>query len=144
MKIVHASDFASLADLAAFKAAKAKGYSDQRAFKFGDNGIGCWGDFTATEEKAFCALPYEDWESEWGAGSAARGKKVKVTLLDKDKKPTDKTAVLELRDTMPYSANIENGAGIDLNPGALKALGLTSPVDPKETLLSWEWEYVMQ
>lgn len=38
---VTASDFASLKDLAAFKAAKARGLSDVKAFAVGDNGIGC-------------------------------------------------------------------------------------------------------
>lgn len=136
MPTVFASDFANLKDLEVFKAAKARGLSDQAAFRLGDNGIGCWGDFTTTEEVAMCALPYEDWYGRFGAGSAARGKKVKVTVLNDDKTPTDRTAILELRDTMPHRDNIKNGCGIDLNPGAMKALGLSGEI---KQLVSWEW-----
>ena len=35
-----ASSFADLADVRAFKRAKAKGMTDQEAFRYGDNGIG--------------------------------------------------------------------------------------------------------
>ena len=61
MPIVIASSFADLADVEAFKKAKAKGLTDQEAFKVGDNGVGAWGDFTAQEDTPMCALPPEDW-----------------------------------------------------------------------------------
>lgn len=137
MNIVFASDFASLEDLEKFKEAKEKGFSDQEAFKVGDNGMGCWGDVTATEEKGMCALPYEDWHNRYGVGAKAWGAKVKVTLLDENKNPVGEAVALELRDTMPHKANCENGCLIDLNPGALKLLGLVSPV---KQLVGWEWE----
>jgi hypothetical protein len=37
---------------------------------------------------------------------------------------------------MPHRAHITNGCGIDLNPGALRCLGLESPV---KTQVYWEW-----
>ena len=43
-----ASSFADLADVRAFKRAKAKGMTDQEAFRYGDNGIGCFGDDVTT------------------------------------------------------------------------------------------------
>lgn len=126
---VLASDFASLKDLAAFKAAKARGLSDEEAFKVGDNGEGCWGDFTATEDTAMCALPPDEWLIKWGPGEGARGKLVLVTYHGK-------MVVCELRDTMPHYRNITNGCGIDLNPGALKAFGLVSPI---KVPVAWSW-----
>lgn len=68
MPTVKASTFADPADVAAFKKAKAAGKTDAQAFKVGDNGIGKWGDFTATETAAMCALPREDWEEKMGQG----------------------------------------------------------------------------
>jgi hypothetical protein len=73
-----------------------------------------------------CALPPEKWKP---FGNAARGKKVLV-------KCGGKQVICELRDTMPHEANITNGAGIDLNPAAWKALGHTPPVSLRAT---WEW-----
>ena len=71
MPIVTASSFADPADVVAFKKAIAAGKSEKEAFKVGDNGIGKWGDFTATEDVPMCALPQEDWQAKWGAGSKA-------------------------------------------------------------------------
>jgi len=147
MRTTYASDFASLQDLAAFKKAKAEGLSDGQAFAVGDNGLGCWGDSTSTDKTPMCALPYEDWFERFGKGSKARGAKVKVTLVEPAEPPTSNrkgmstppvatSVVCELRDTMPHRANCKNGCGIDLNPGALKALGLVSPVKVK---VIWEW-----
>jgi hypothetical protein len=117
MPTVTASSFADLKDLARFKKAIADGKSEAEALKVGDNGIGKWGDLTARDDVPMCALPPEDWQSKWGAGDRARGKKVAVTYKRK-------TVVGELRDTMPHKKNIKNGAGIDLNPGFGKAFGL--------------------
>lgn len=122
---VKASSFADPADVAAFKRCKAKGHSDEYCFAYGDNGIGCWGDDTTTNVP-MCALPREDWIA---FGSAARGKKVLVAA-------GGKSVVCELRDTMPWKRNIKNGAGIDLNPAACKALGLKPPILVDAT---WEW-----
>ena len=128
--IVVATSFADLNDLAAYQKAIAKGKSEAEALKVGDNGIGIWGDKTARDDVAMCALPREDWESKWGVGNAARGKKVSVTYKGK-------TVVGELQDTMPRKANIRNGAGIDLNPGFAKAFALTPPFTIKD--VRWEW-----
>lgn len=122
---VMASSFADPADVAAFKRCKAQGKTDQECFKVGDNGIGKWGDDT-TANVAMCALPPEDWEH---LGSKARGARVLVTA-------NKRSVVAELRDTMPRKANIKNGAGIDLNPAAVAALGLKPPIMVPAT---WEW-----
>lgn len=122
---VMASSFADPADIAAFRKCKATGKSDQECFKVGDNGIGKWGDDT-TNGKPMCALPPEHWRP---LGIKARGAKVLV-------KANGKQVVCELRDTMPSLVNIKNGAGIDLNPAAVKALGLKPPIMIKAT---WTW-----
>ena len=130
MPTVIASSFADLADLEAFRRAKAQGKSDKEAFKVGDNGIGCWGDFTARDDILMCALPPEDWLAKWGDGASARGQKVKVTYQGKE-------VIGELRDTMPHKAYITNGAGIDLNPGFAKAFGVNPPFMLQN--VEWEW-----
>ena len=122
---VKASSFADPVDVAAFKRCKAKGGTDQECFKVGDNGIGKWGDDT-TGPVPMCALPPEDWEH---LGSAARGAKVLVVA-------NKASVVCELRDTMPHKAHIQNGAGIDLNPAAVNALGLRPPIMVDAT---WQW-----
>ena len=73
-----------------------------------------------------CALPREDW-AEFGA--KARGKRVSVWA-------NGRNVICELRDTMPSRANIKNGAGIDLNPAACKALGLKPPI---MVAAEWAW-----
>ncbi len=123
---VIASSFADPADIIAFNKCKAKGKTDQECFKVGDNGIGKWGDATTTNVP-MCALPPEDWKE---FGGKARGKKVLV-------KVGGRSVVCELRDTMPAKKNIKNGAGIDLNFAAWKALGHTPPV-----MLAGTWQWV--
>lgn len=113
----YATSFADPADVAAFRKCKAQGKSDAQCFKVGDNGIGCWGDDT-TAARPMCALPPEDWKP---LGKNARGAKVLVIV-------GYKSVLCELRDTMPARRNIKNGAVIDLNPAACKALGLTPPM----------------
>src|ERR1044072_293201 len=44
---VLASSFADPADIAAFKKCKREGHTDSYCFKYGDNGIGYWGDETS-------------------------------------------------------------------------------------------------
>jgi hypothetical protein len=121
---VKASSFADPADIRAFKKCKAQGKSDQECFKVGDNGIGKWGDDT-TVDRPMCALPPDDWEQF----SNPRGKLVRVVCGGLE-------VVCELRDTMPRKKNIKNGAGIDLNQAAWKALGKTPPVMEKA---NWSW-----
>ncbi|MCP9229993.1 hypothetical protein NMG46_07000 [Mesorhizobium sp. LMG 17147] len=77
-----------------------------------------------------CALPRDVWEAKWGKGDAARGKKVAVTYRGK-------TVLGELRDTLPTTASIKNGAGIDLNPGFVNAFGLN--YEFKLPGFDWEW-----
>lgn len=122
---VKASSFADPADVVAFRRCKAQGKSDQECFKIGDNGIGKWGDDT-TEPVPMCALPPEDWKP---LGDKARGAKVRVAANGRE-------VICELRDTMPAKNHITNGAGIDLNPAAVEALGLKPPVMISAV---WEW-----
>lgn len=130
-----ASSFADPADVRAFQRCKAKGKSDLECFKVGDNGVGCWGDFTAQETDPMCALPPQEMEAKWGSVAAAKHKKVLVTLTGPGGKLTRKMVVCTLADRMPRKAN-KSGAGIDLNPAASKALGLRPPhLVPAE----WEW-----
>lgn len=125
---VKASSFADPEDVRAYEACRARGGSPQQCYKLGDNGLGLWGDRT-TAPAPMCALPREDWEERWGKGAAARGKRVVVSARGQ-------TVVCELRDTMPRRANIRNGAGIDLNPAAVQALGLVPPILVSAT---WAW-----
>lgn len=130
MPLVTASSFADPKDVEAYKKAIAQGKSEAEALKVGDNGIGKWGDNTATDAVPMCALPPEDWLAKWGSSAKARGKKVAVTYKGK-------TVIGELRDTMPHKAKITNGAGIDLNPGFAKAFNVTPPFMLKN--VQWEW-----
>ena len=130
MPTVTASSFADPADYAAYLKAKRQGKTEKEALAVGDNCIGLWGDATGAVDKAICALPPEDWQTKWGPGSIARGKKVAVTYQGK-------TVIGELRDTMPSKAHIKNGAGIDLNLGFAKAFGLTPPF----LLPGFKWEW---
>jgi hypothetical protein len=130
MPIVKASTFADFNDVAAYRKAIAEGKSRSEALRLGDDGIGSWGDDTTSEDIPMCALPPEDWETKWGGGENARGKKVRVTYKGK-------SVTGDLRDTMPHKKNITNGAGIDLNPGFVKSFGLK----PGFLLdgFAWEW-----
>jgi hypothetical protein len=126
---VKASSFADPGDVARFRRCKAGGGSDQECFKVGDNGVGCWGDDTSEGSGPSCALPPEDMAERWGSKAAARRKKVLVVA-------NGRQVVCLLKDTMPHRANIKNGAGIDLNPDAVKALGLAPPIMVPAV---WSW-----
>jgi hypothetical protein len=130
MPTVTASSFADPKDVAAYKKAIEEGKTPEQACKVGDNGIGKWGDDTTRDDTPMCALPPEDWLAKWGSANKARGKKVAVTFRGK-------TVIGELRDTMPSKVNIENGAGIDLNPGFARAFNLSPPFMISE--VKWEW-----
>lgn len=125
---VRASSFADPADVAAFRACKARGGSDQECFRVGDNGIGCWGD-DVTAPTPYCALPPEDMEERWGSVSAARHQPVLVCA-------NGRTVSCILGDRMPHRAHIANGCGLDLSPAAVAALGLHPPVLIPAT---WSW-----
>ena len=120
---VTATSFADPADVAAYKKCKAQGMSDSEAFKFGDNGIGCWGDDTTTDEPC-CALPPEHMEARWGSVKAAKHKKVLVTINGVE-------VECVLKDRLPREVH-----KIDLNPGACAKFGLTPPVKIKA---AWRW-----
>jgi hypothetical protein len=126
---VKASSFADPADVRAFKRCKERGGSDQDCFKVGDNGIGAWGDDCSEGSGASCALPPDDMISKWGSVEAAKHKPVYVTANN-----TRITCIL--RDRMPWKKNITNGAGIDLNPDSVRALGLEPPLMTRAT---WQW-----
>ena len=127
--IVTASSFADQADVVAYKQCLKSGQTAKQCFAVGDNGVGLWGDDT-TVDKPLCALPPDDWLAKWNTGLIARGKRIELSL-------NHRKVVCELRDTMPAKANIKNGAGIDLNPGAAKALGLRPPF--MQPNISWRW-----
>ncbi len=119
-----ASSVADPADIRAFKRCKARGHSDMTCFKTGDNGLGKWGDDT-TADRPMCALPREDWAHL----KKPAGTGVLVTVKGK-------TVRCELRDTLPAKRFIKNGVVIDLNPAAIRALGLKIPL---LTRCSWQW-----
>jgi len=100
MPKVTASSFADPDDVKAYRDAIAAGKTKAQAFKVGGNGIGFWGGDTTSEQHPMCALPPEDWRAWWKIKAAARGKRVAVTYKGR-------TAIGELRDTIPAKANIK-------------------------------------
>lgn len=123
---VKATSFADPADVAAFKHCKAQGNSDMTCFARGDNGVGKWNDDCTAGSGPACALPPEEWAQ---FGSAARGKEVIVEHNGKE-------VTCKLKDTLPHYANIKNNTGIDLNPDACEALGISIPADAE---VRWRW-----
>ena len=128
-----ASSFADPSDVAAFQSCKAQGKSDQECFRVGDNGIGCWGDPTNEGSGPSCALPPDDMEAKWGSVAAAKHRPVVVHA-------NGRTIVCVLKDRMPRKAHIKNGACIDLNPDAVRALGLQPPV---MVPVEWSWDLTL-
>ena len=120
---VRASSFADPIDVRAFDRCKSHGYSDKHCFRYGDNGVGYWGDNTKEGSGPSCALTPDDMRDEWGSVSAAHLQEVEVTFRDV-------SVTCQVKDTMPPRAyqQAHNGAGIDLNPGAVRALGLEPPI----------------
>jgi hypothetical protein len=125
--VVTATSFADRTDLADYRKCIKRGKTPAYCRGLGDDGVGKWGDDTTSEDKPMCALPTRDWEAKWGKGNRARGKKIAVTYVGK-------TVICELRDTL---GTPKNGAGIDLNPGAAKALGRKPPF--KLYRVEWKW-----
>jgi hypothetical protein len=123
-KSVKASSFADPADIARFKKLKRRGYSDRRAFKYGDNGIGAWGDRT-TKDIPMVALPRDDWRH-------LEDPRFRPVLV----KANHRVIRALLADTMPWKKHIKNGAGLDLNPMACKQLGLRPPIMVRA---EWKW-----
>ncbi len=124
-----ATSFADPGDLRAFKRCKDRGGTDLECFKIGDNGIGYWGDSTAEGTGPCCAITPDDMIEKWGSINAAKGKLVKVTYKNL-------TVTCDCRDRMKWKKRISNGAYIDLNSDACKALKLKLPVFAS---VSWEW-----
>jgi len=124
-----ASSFADPADVKAFLDCKAEGKTDEECFKVGDNGIGFWGDSTRQGTGPSCAVPPEKMIERWGGVDHSRFRMIQVDA-------NGESAIVVLKDTMPHEANITNGAVIDLNPDACKALGLTPPVLVDA---AWRW-----
>jgi hypothetical protein len=144
-EIVHvgkATSFADPADVDAFKKWKQiyldQGYSDEEAtnlaFRKGDDGIGLWGDDTSEGSGPSCALPPEDMEERWNAKAIndwreARRQMVLVTI-------GHEAVIALVKDRMPHRAHITNGAIIDLNPDACRALNVSPPLFADCT---WSW-----
>jgi hypothetical protein len=124
-----ASSFADPADIRAFRRCKDRGGSDQDCFKVGDNGVGCWGDDCSEGTGPSCALPPDDMIEKFGSISAAKHAKVNVGIGNKN-------VQCVLKDRMPWKKNIKNRAIIDLNPDAVRALGLEPPIMAEAT---WVW-----
>lgn len=124
-----ASSFADLADVRAFQRAKAKGMSDLEAFKYGDNGLGCFGDDVTTLKVPYVAIPPDEMIAKWGSVKAAKHKRVLVTI-------NGVTKLCLVGDRMPWRKNIRNKAVVDLAPGAQAAFGLKPPF---MVPASWEW-----
>jgi len=134
-EVIHAgkaSSFADPKDVEIFKKYfakfKAQGMSDEdakaKAFRYGDNGIGCWGDDT-TGASPCCALTKEDIIRRWGSLAAGKHKLVQVAANDRE-------VTCVLKDIKGHM----NEAIIDLNPGACAALGLKPPIMASCT---WKW-----
>lgn len=111
-----ATTFADPADVERYRRAKAWGLPDSEAFKYGDNGIGRWGDNTTAPDDPIVALPRDD-------PSAQHNQLVQISG------PGGST-IARVGDVMPKRENIKNGAGIDLNPAAASAIGATSGKEP--------------
>ncbi len=116
-----ATTFADPADVERYRRAKARGLSDQEAFKYGDNGIGKWGDDTTRADDPIVALPRD-------LPGVAHNRPVLLS-------GPSGTVVARVADVMPKRANIRNGAGIDLNPAAAAAVGATAGKVP----VSWKF-----
>lgn len=129
-----ASTFADPADVAAFKRCKAAGGTDQECFDKGDNGIGEWDDSTVEGTGPSCALPPEDLQEKWGGSEATRWIEARHKLVEVEANGKSVTCVV--KDRMPHKANITNGAIIDLNPDASRALGIEPP---DMFTASWRW-----
>jgi hypothetical protein len=76
-----------------------------------------------------CALPPDDMIAKFGSIAKAKHARVNVTI-------GQASVICFLADRMPWKKNMKNGCGIDLNPAALKALGLKSPIKKPAT---WNW-----
>lgn len=124
---VYASSFADPDDIRHFRECKDKGNSNKYCFRVGDNGIGAWGDDCTEGSGPSCALSPEVREY------------FNIHYLDKILiTKGDKSVTALLKDTMPHISYLEKKglkARIDLNPDAVRALGMEPPI-----LESVTWE----
>lgn len=118
-----ASSFADPDDVAAFKRCKAQGHSDKHCFDVGDNAIGCWGDSTESGSGPSCALHTSVIAHKWGSKNAGKHKEVHVRYGHKE-------VTCVLKDICGKKDRI------DLNPDAVKAIGLKPPI---LVTVYWEW-----
>ncbi len=126
---VKASSFADPADVAAFRRCKERGKSDEECFRIGDNGIGLWGDRTSEGSGPSCAIIPEDMIERWGSINGAKHRSVHVTA-------NGHSIIAICKDRMPHRDNVENGAGIDLNPDSCRLLGVEPPMMIPAV---WKW-----
>jgi hypothetical protein len=124
-----ASSFADPADIRAFRRCRSSGKSEGECFKVGDNGIGCFGDSTVEGTGPSCAIPPDDMIEQFGSVRAAKHQRVRVTA-------NGRSIVCLVKDRMPWKTNIKNGAVIDLNPDAVRALGLVPPI-----MINARWDF---
>ncbi len=115
------TSFATYKDLVGYIKCRDDGHNHPPEFCYnrGDNGVGAWGDVTATTKVAMCAMEPALLAQHYGHSSDARGRKVSVTL-------NGRTIECEIRDKGPHGV-------CDLNPGALIALGLDQETELNET-----------
>ena len=126
---VTASSFADAADRSKYDACILSGKSPAQCRRVGDPGIGWLDNILYKDDMNVCALPPEIWISKWGTKKNAHGRPVMVRI-------NGVVVAGRLGDTMPHLANIQNGAGIDLNPGFAKAFGLHPPFMVRA---EWAW-----
>lgn len=124
-----ASSFADPADVRAFRRCKATGKTDDECFAVGDNGVGCWGDDVTEGTGPACAVPPEYMEGRWGSVNAAKHKLIEV-------KANGKSVICTVKDRMPHLRHIKTKARIDLNPDAVRALGMEPPIMADA---EWDW-----
>lgn len=110
-----ASSFADPEDIAA--------YERTGSLALGDNGVGCWGDSTKQGSGPSCALHVSIIKAKWGSKNAGKHKKVIVRYGDKE-------VTCVLKDICGMKDRI------DLNPDAVKAIGLKPPI---LVTVHWEW-----
>ncbi len=113
------TSFATYKDLVNYIKCLQKGKTSTQCYAFGDNGIGAWGDVTATTKKAMCAISPKLAKQQYGSANAAKGRLVRVTL-------NNVSVVCEIRDKGPDGV-------CDLNPAALIFLGLDQETELSET-----------
>ena len=120
---MRASSFADPNDIAAFRKCKAAGHSDNYCFGMGDNGIGCWQDDTSQRSGPSCALHVSVISAKWGTKAKGKHKKVNVRYGPKE-------VECVLKDICGKKDRI------DLNPDAVRAIGLAPPILIE---VHWSW-----